>query len=65
MHKMKQPYIAPDATRRRVFWEEGIAVKASVLLSGAGSIQQTNWEGVTEEIAGAGTDVQGDILCIY
>jgi hypothetical protein len=57
----KQLYIAPDAGLRRVFLEDGIAAKASVLLYGAGYIQQMDWDGVTDEAVGDGTDTQGDI----
>jgi hypothetical protein len=65
MKTMKQPYIAPDVFRRRVFLEEGIAAKASVLLSGAGNIKQTNWADATDEVVGLGTDTQGDLWFIY
>jgi hypothetical protein len=65
MKMMKQPYIAPDVERLRVFLEDGIAAKASLLLSGASNIQQTNWSSVIDEPpVGAGTDPQGD-LWIY
>jgi hypothetical protein len=62
MKTMKQTYITPDVARRRVFLEDGIAVKASIQLSDTGSVRQTDWTDVTEEIAGAGTDRQGDLL---
>jgi hypothetical protein len=63
---MKHPYIAPGVECRRVFLEEGIAAKASILISSAASIQQSNWTGVTEEIVGDGTgDIQGDIWFPY
>jgi hypothetical protein len=58
----KKNYNAPAAARRRVFLEEGIAASAEELFSGASAIQQTDWTDVTDEIAGAGTDKQGDIL---
>jgi hypothetical protein len=64
MNDMKHFYIAPEVAKLRVFLEEGIA-KASILVSSAASIQQTNWTGVTDEIAGAGTDTQGDLWMIY
>jgi hypothetical protein len=62
---MKKIYIAPDAERCRVFLEEGIAAKASIMLSGAGNIQQSDWTGITEEPAGVGTDPQGDMWFVY
>jgi hypothetical protein len=65
MKTMKQPYKSPDVFRRRVFLEDGIAAKASILLSGTGSIKQTDWADATEEIAGAGTDTQGDLWFVY
>jgi hypothetical protein len=62
---MKQPYIAPDVVRCRVFLEEGIAAKASVLLSGTGNIKQSDWADVSPESIGDGADTQGDIWFIY
>jgi hypothetical protein len=62
---MKQPYIAPDVFRRRVFLEDGIAAKASILVSSAANIQQQNWTDITDEAIGAGTDTQGDLWFIY
>jgi hypothetical protein len=62
---MKKIYIAPEVKRRRVFLEKGIATKASVITSGAGSMKQTDWNGVPDELAGAGTDAQGDLWVGY
>jgi hypothetical protein len=62
---MKHPYKAPEVERLRVFLEDGIAAKASILLSGTGSIKQTDWADATEEIAGAGTDTQGVLWFVY
>jgi hypothetical protein len=64
MNDLKQPYIAPDAVLCRVFLEKGIAAKTSLILSGVGSIQQTDWTDVSDEIAGA-SDTQGDIWFVY
>jgi hypothetical protein len=62
---MKQPYIAPDATRRRVFLENGIAASASVPLSDTSVVQQTDWADVTDVPAGAGADKRGDLFWTY
>jgi hypothetical protein len=62
---MKQTYITPVVQTRRVFLEDGIAAKASILLSSAANIQQNNWNGITDETVGDGTDQQGDIWFIY
>jgi hypothetical protein len=64
MKTMKESYQSPDVERRRVFLEDGIAAKASILPSGSGDVKQTNWADVTEEIAGAGTDTQGDFFWV-
>jgi hypothetical protein len=64
MKTMKQPYQSPDAARRRVFLEEGIAASTTVLFSGASAIQQTDWTGITDEFAGDGIDEQGDFWII-
>jgi hypothetical protein len=57
----KQPYQSPEVARLRAFLEDGIA-KASILPSGAGDVKQTDWADATDEIAGAGTDKQGDFF---
>jgi hypothetical protein len=65
MKTTKQPYQSPDVFRRRVFLEENIATKASILISAAGNIQQNNWTSVTDEAVGAGMDTQGDVWFVY
>jgi hypothetical protein len=42
---MKQPYIAPDVSRRRVFLEENIAdtMLSAQIVGGTGSVTQEAW----------------------
>jgi hypothetical protein len=64
MNAIKQPYIAPESGRCRIFLEDGIAAKAS-FMAGSGTVTQTNWANVSDETVGAGTDKQGDIWFSY